>query len=109
MSERAHLLDRVEYNRRANATVQADDVCPPLIYARREYFSSRSERRVSVQLNGYLRDDRQIAEIAHGPNRLLQFGNIGKGLEHEQIDATFEQSGNLIRKHSFRFIERSRA
>src|ERR1051325_3674360 len=73
--ESAHFLDRVKHNCRPHTAVQSDDVRSPLIDPRRKYFSSGSEGCIPVQLNGHLRDYRQIAEIAHRADCLLQFGN----------------------------------
>src|SRR5207253_11247663 len=90
--ERAHLLDRVQNDRWANSAVQSDHIGAPFVELRRENFRGRAEGSVAVDLNRDLRNDWQIAKLAHRPDRLLQFRNVRESFEHEEIDAAFEQS-----------------
>ena len=74
---------------------------------RAELFERRHERSgagaveaVAVVLGRDLRDDRQIADAAHGADRGADLVDVAEGFEHEQIDAPLESARACSRKNS---------
>ncbi len=55
--------------------------------------------RFAVHLNGHLGDDGEIGQFANGLEGLLDHRDLGKGLQHENIDPAFEQSLDLLLVH----------
>ena len=52
--------------------------------------------RAAVALERHLRDDRQVAALLHGEDRLAQLGDVRERLEDDQVDAAFEQRLRLL-------------
>ena len=54
-------------------------------------------------------DAKEAWDIAAGQDSLMQFFQVSEGFEHQQIDATLDQSFDLLPKCCARFFERSLA
>ncbi len=107
--QRAHFFERRQDVIRAHAAVQADHVDIELVEPRGKALRRSAKRGLAVHLDRHLRDDRQIGQLANSADRLFNDGKLGKGFEHEKIDAAFEQCLGLFLEHIFRFVERGRA
>ena len=58
----------------------------------------RAVERVAVLLGRHLRDDRQSADAAHAADRRADLVQVAEGLEHEQVDAAFDERLACSRK-----------
>src|SRR6185369_15782201 len=103
-SDRSHLLEGLEHGRRANRTIEADDVGAPFIELGCESLRRGPIAGVAVGLNSDLGHDRQIAYRANGKNGLLNFSEVGEGFKHEQIVAAFKKGFGLLAKYGLRFL-----
>ncbi len=75
---------------------------------RRECFRVGSVEAIAVFVDGDLRHDRQgRSDIFGGQQCLMDFFQVAEGLQHEQIDAAFNQSLNLFTKGVAGLLERS--
>ena len=63
---------------------------------RHERFGRRTVERVAVFLRRHLRDDRQVADAPHRADGRADLVQIAERLEHEQIDAAFEERRRLL-------------
>ena len=91
-----HPLERLEHRRGPDAAVQADDVGAARFELGHERLGRRAVEAVAVLFGGHLRDDRQVADAAHRADRRADLVHVAEGLEHEQIDAAFEQRRGLL-------------
>src|SRR5215213_1660837 len=66
----AHLLERAENDRWSNSAVQSNNIRAPLVEPLSKQLRRRTKHRVAVSHDRHLRDDRQIAELTHGGDRL---------------------------------------
>ena len=63
-------------------------------------------RRVAVLLGRHLRDDRQVADAAHGVDRRADLVQVAERLEDEQVDAALERAPRACsRKYSSRLVD----
>src|SRR5712692_7157308 len=73
LGERAHPFDCAEHDRRTHSAIESYYIGAPFIELGGEHLGRRAEQSIAVQLNCYLRDDRQIAQFMYCSNGLLQF------------------------------------
>ncbi len=86
------------------------DVHVPFRQACAKCFRVGAVEAVSVFIDRDMRNDRNLRiHIAAGEDGLMQFFEIAKSLEHQQIDAALDQGRNLIAKRRASFFERSLA
>ncbi len=62
----------------------------------RERLDGRAVEAAAVLLRRHLRDDGQRRDAAHGANRREDLVQVAKRLEHEEIDAAFDQRLGLL-------------
>src|SRR5215510_9985877 len=83
-------LHDVEHCLRTHAAIQSDDVRSPLIQAAGEYLWWRAFGTVSVVFYRHLNDEWVIrTDITYGANRGVDFVQIEKCFENEQVHAAF--------------------
>ena len=100
-----HPLDRFEHRRRPDAAVQPDDLRAEALERRHERLRRRAVEAVAILFGGDLRDDRQIADAPHGANRGADLVHVAERLEHEQVDAPFEQRARLLTEELLRLVD----
>src|SRR5690349_7737463 len=105
---RGHLLDALENDLGADATVETDDVCTPLIEAARDLLDAGAVGCVAVFTDGHLRDDRGAGtHVASSQNRLLDFVERRERLEDENVSATLLERRHLLPENFASLVERS--
>ena len=66
---------------------------------------ARAVAGVAVFLGRHLRDDRQVADRAHAANRGADLVDVAEGLEHEEIDAAFDERARLLGEVLLRLVD----
>src|SRR5262249_12455353 len=100
-----HALERLEHRRGPDAAVQPDDVGAELLELGDEALRGHAVETVAVLLRRHLRDDRQIAETAHGADRGADLIDVAERLEHEEVDAAVDQRLRLRAKVLLRLVD----
>ena len=105
-SESPHPLDYIQHGHRADAAIAADHVGTPAFNAWRETLRSRTVKTISVFVDGDVGDHWDLGiYVASGQNRLVKLFDVAEGFQHQQVDATLDQSRNLLPESGTRFLE----
>ena len=106
----AHAFDGVEHGYRPDTAIDAENIDIPFGEAGGKVLRVGAVEAVSILVNGDLGDDGHVGvDLAAGEHSLMQFFHIAEGFEDQQIDSTFDQSGNLLAKSGTRLFERNLA
>ena len=85
-------------------------VSAPAFNPRRKTLRGRAVEAVSVFVDGDVGHHRNLGiHVARRQNRLVQFFDVAEGLQHQQVNAAFDQGGDLFAEGGAGFLERGLA
>jgi hypothetical protein len=105
---RAHAFDRIEHRDRTNAAITADDIRAPLCKLGREGLRVGAVETISVFVDGYLRNQRQMrSHVFRRQHGLMNLFQVPEGFEDQEVDTAFGQRCDLFAEGVACFLERS--
>ena len=98
-------LDRLEHRGRPDAAVQADDGGALFFELLNEKLGGRAVQGVAILFRRHLRDNRERRQAAHRTDGGTDLVQIAESLEHEQVDAAFEERRRLLAEVRLCFVD----
>ena len=90
--------------------LQPMHVDAPAFNPRRKALRGRAVEAVSVFVDGDVGHHRNLGiHVAGSQNRLVKFFHVAEGLQHEQVNAAFDQGCDLLAEGGAGFLERGLA
>ncbi len=103
-------FDHVQHGHRAHAAIAPDDVDTPALNPRRKALRRRAVQTVAVFVDRDLGHDWNFGiHLAGSQNRLVKLLDIPEGFEHEHVNPSFNQGGNLLAEGGASLLEGSLA
>ncbi len=104
-----HRLEDLERHLRADPAIDPDDVDAGALERLHHLARFLGAEGEAVFRERHLGDDRQVGRLFRGAHRRQQLGEIGEGLQHEEVGAAFEQGGDLFLEGRCRLGDRDPA
>ncbi len=102
-----HALNGIQHRNWTYAAIAPNDVGTPLGKAGAKYLRRGAVEAVTVFIDGHLRNNRNIrVHVTRGQQRLMEFLDVAERLQNDEIDADFDQSGDLFAECGAGLFER---
>jgi len=104
-----HRLENLERHLRTDPAIDPDDVDAGTLERLHHLARFLRAEGEAIFGEGHLGDDRQVGRFLRRADRREQLGEIGEGLQHEEIGAAFEQGRDLFLEGGRRLGDRNAA